>query len=61
MRIKILLKQTIYDHAVRQNKDLIIAGSKGHGGFAAFIIRSVASTLMKLDLHIPLLIVKEKE
>ena len=52
------IAQTIYDHAVRNNKDLIIINSKGKGGFAAFMIGSVALKLIQNDLHIPLLIVK---
>lgn len=53
--------QTIYDHAVRNNKDLIIVSALGRGGFAAFLVGRVALQLVQADLHIPLLIVKKGE
>jgi nucleotide-binding universal stress UspA family protein len=55
------IAQTIYDHAVRTNTDLIIVSSKGKGGFAAFMVGSVAMQLVQADLHIPLLVVRRSE
>jgi nucleotide-binding universal stress UspA family protein len=55
------IAQTIYDHAVRTNKDLIIVGSKGKGGFAAFMVGSVAMQLIQADLHIPLWVLRRSE
>jgi nucleotide-binding universal stress UspA family protein len=54
-------EQTIYDHAVRTNTDLIIVSSKGKGGFAAFMVGSVAMQLVQADLHIPLWVVRRSE
>ena len=55
------IAQTIYDHAVRTNTDLIIASSKGKSGFAAFMVGSVAMQLVQADLHIPLWVVRRSE
>jgi nucleotide-binding universal stress UspA family protein len=55
------IAQTIYDHAVRTNTDLIIVSSKGKGGFAAFMVGSVAMQLVQADLHIPLWVVRSSE
>lgn len=52
------IAQTIYDHAIRTNADLIIVGSKGKGGFAGFQVGSVAMQLVQLDLHTPLWVVR---
>ncbi|MCI5084189.1 MAG: universal stress protein [Saprospiraceae bacterium] len=52
------IAETIYDHAVRTHKDLIVMASKGKGGIASFAVGSIAMQMVKYDLHIPLLIVK---
>ncbi len=50
--------QSIYDHALQRNKDLIIISSKGKSALASIVMGSVASRLIKLDFHIPLLITR---
>lgn len=55
------IAQTIYDHAVRSNFDLIAISSKGKGGFKTFLVGSVAMQLVKADLHIPLWIAAREE
>lgn len=55
------IAQTIYDHALKTNTDLIIMGAKGKGGIAAFLVGSVAMQLVQADLHIPLWLVSRKE
>ena len=51
------ISQTITDHANMTHQDLIVVGSKGRGGLAAFVIGSVALQLVQAELPIPLLVV----
>jgi nucleotide-binding universal stress UspA family protein len=50
--------QTIYDFALCEKKDLIIVSVKGKGALTSFLVGSVASRLIQLDMHIPLLVLK---
>ncbi len=50
--------QSIYDYALKRKKDLIIIASHGKSGLASIVMGSVATRLLKLDMHIPLLITK---
>lgn len=50
--------QAIYDHAIKQQQDLIVISAKGKGSITSFLIGSVAIRLIQMDMHIPLLVVR---
>lgn len=49
-----------YEEAVKLQADLIIMSSKGRSGLANFLLGSVASKMIELDVNIPLLVAKNK-
>ena len=52
------IAQAIYDHAIHQQKDLVVISAKGKGSITSFLIGSVAIRLIQMDMHIPLLVIK---
>ncbi len=52
--------RTIYNHALAERKDLIVVGSRGKNALNTLLVGSVALQLLKLDLHIPLLIIRDR-
>ena len=49
---------SIYSHALRTGKDIILISSKGKGALTSFLVGSVAIRLIQHELQIPLLITK---
>lgn len=49
-----------HDVALQENADFIIMGSKGRTGIASFLLGSVTEKMIKYDLEIPLVIIKDK-
>jgi len=52
------IASSIYDYAMQEQHDLLVVGAKGRGRISDILVGSVALRLARLNLHMPLLIVR---
>ena len=51
----------LYEHAMKEKADILMAGARGKNAITAMFLGSVTERLIELDFEIPLLVVKQKE
>jgi nucleotide-binding universal stress UspA family protein len=50
--------ETIYDHAINKNKDLVVIGSHGKSAVPTVLLGSTAIQVLQFEFHIPVLITR---